>query len=149
MVMGLFGWPRLARALSQYPVGTYAAGWGTSFSAPFVSGAGALLLNLNPATNESKAAAAVAHAVPLGAGMGSGRLDPVQASPAAGYTERVSSRGRKSLPVLNFRASLLDASLDQFGFHFGLLSGKKSHFGFKCPISWQRHFDTVLSRTYR
>lgn len=63
--------------------------------------------------------------------------------------ERVSSCGRKSLPILNFRASLLDASLDQFGFHFGLLPGKKPHFGFKCPVSWQRHFDTVLSRTYR
>jgi len=76
--------------VSTYPFSTYAAGWGTSFSAPFVSGAGALLLNLDPTTNESKAAAAVAHAVPLGAGMGSGRLDLVQAlqsvSPAAGNT---------------------------------------------------------------
>jgi subtilisin family serine protease len=76
--------------VSTYPFGTYAAGWGTSFSAPFVSGAGALLLNLDPTTNESKAAAAVAHAVPLGAGMGNGRLDLVQAlqsvSPAAGNT---------------------------------------------------------------
>lgn len=50
-----------------------------SFSAPFVSGAGALLLNLDPATNESKAAAAVAHVVPVGSGMGNGRLDLVQA----------------------------------------------------------------------
>ena len=76
--------------VSTYPFGTYAAGWGTSFSAPFVSGAGALLLSLDPTTNESKAAAAVAHAVPLGAGMGNGRLDLVQAlqsvSPAAGNT---------------------------------------------------------------
>ena len=76
--------------ISTYPFSTYAAGWGTSFSAPFVSGAGALLLNLDPTTNESKAAAAVAHAVPLGAGMGNGRLDLVQAlqsvSPAAGNT---------------------------------------------------------------
>src|SRR5256885_6662580 len=41
--------------------------------------AGALLLNLDPATNESKAAAAVAHAMPVGSGMGNGRLDLVQA----------------------------------------------------------------------
>lgn len=74
--------------ISTYPFSTYAAGWGTSFSAPFVSGAGALLLNLDPTTNESKAAAAVAHAVPVGSGMGNGRLDLVQAlqsvSPAQG-----------------------------------------------------------------
>jgi subtilase family protein len=76
--------------ISTYPFSTYAAGWGTSFSAPFVSGAGALLLNIDPTANESKAAAAVAHAVPLGAGMGNGRLDLVQAlqsvTPPAGNT---------------------------------------------------------------
>lgn len=65
--------------ISTYPFSTYAAGWGTSFSAPFVSGAGALLLNLDRTTNQSKAAAAVAHAVPVGSGMGNGRLDLVQA----------------------------------------------------------------------
>ena len=74
--------------ISTYPFSTYAAGWGTSFSAPLVSGAGALLLNLDPTLNEFKAAAAVAHAVPVGPGMGNGRLDLVQAlqsvSPAAG-----------------------------------------------------------------
>lgn len=76
--------------ISTYPFSTYAAGWGTSFSAPFVSGAGALLLNLDPTTNESKAAAAGAHAVPVGTGMGNGRLDLVQAlqsvSPSGGNT---------------------------------------------------------------
>jgi Subtilase family len=65
--------------ISTYPWGTYAAGWGTSFSAPFVSGAGALLLGLEGTANEAKAAAAVAHAVSLGSGMGNGRLDLVQA----------------------------------------------------------------------
>jgi hypothetical protein len=76
--------------ISTYPFSTYAAGWGTSFSAPFVSGAGVLLLNLDPMTNESKAAAEVGHAVPLGTGMGNGRLDLVQAlqsvSPPSGNT---------------------------------------------------------------
>lgn len=65
--------------VSTYPFSTYAAGWGTSFSAPFVSGVSALLLNKQPATNESQAAAAVAHAVPVGPDMGNGRLDAVQA----------------------------------------------------------------------
>jgi subtilase family protein len=76
--------------ISTYPFSTYAAGWGTSFSAPFVSGAGALLLNLDPTTNESKAATAVAHAVPVGSDMGNGRLDLVQAlqsvAPGGGNT---------------------------------------------------------------
>ena len=65
--------------VTTYPFSTYSAGWGTSFSAPFVSGAGALLLNQQPSTNETQAATAVAHAVSLGADMGNGRLDLVQA----------------------------------------------------------------------
>ncbi len=76
--------------ISTYPFSTYAAGWGTSFSAPFVSGAGALLLGLDQMTNQSKAAAAVAHAVPVSSGMGNGRLDLVQTlqsvAPAGGNT---------------------------------------------------------------
>ncbi|HYL14545.1 MAG TPA: S8 family serine peptidase, partial [Terriglobales bacterium] len=65
--------------VTTYPFSTYAAGWGTSFSAPFVSGAAALLHNLQSSTNESQAAAAVAHAVWVGPEMGNGRLDLVQA----------------------------------------------------------------------
>jgi len=65
--------------VSTYPFSTYAAGWGTSFSAPFVSGGSSLLLNKQANTNESQAAAAVAHALPLGPDMGHGRLDLVQA----------------------------------------------------------------------
>ncbi len=62
--------------VSTYPFNTYAAGWGTSFSAPFVSGGAALLHNLNPAINELGAASATKHAVPLAdLGMGNGRLD--------------------------------------------------------------------------
>ena len=71
--------------LTTYPFSTYAAGWGTSFSAPFVSGGSALLLNENnnknnsAKTNESQAAAAIANAVPVGPDMGNGRLDLAQA----------------------------------------------------------------------
>src|SRR5437870_8078833 len=63
--------------------------------------------------------------------------------------ERCLPAQNKSLPVLNFRAGLLDASLEQFGLHFGLLPGKKPHFGFKCPVSWQRDLDAVFSGTHR
>jgi Subtilase family len=65
--------------VTTYPFNTYAAGWGTSFSAPFVSGTSALLVNKLGKTNESQAAAAVANAVPIGADMGHGRLDILQA----------------------------------------------------------------------
>ena len=64
--------------VTTYPFSTYAAGWGTSFSAPFVSGGSSLLLNQRANMNESEAAEAVAHAVPVGPNMGNGRLDLVQ-----------------------------------------------------------------------
>jgi hypothetical protein len=66
--------------VTTYPFSTYAAGWGTSFSAPFVSGAAVLARSLKTAITESEAAAALAHAAPLGdPGMGHGRLDCVPA----------------------------------------------------------------------
>lgn len=66
--------------VTTYPFNTYAAGWGTSFSAPFVSGGAGLLRSLNSSTNQTQAAAAVAHAVALTTpGMGNGRLDLAQA----------------------------------------------------------------------
>ena len=70
--------------ISTYPFGSYGAGWGTSFSAPFVAGAAALLLDQKPSISESQAAAALAHAVPVGPDMGNGRLDLVQALAANG-----------------------------------------------------------------
>jgi hypothetical protein len=66
--------------ISTYPFSTYAAGWGTSFSAPFVSGGAGLLRSLSSNMNQTQAAAAVAHAVMLPqSGMGNGRLDLSQA----------------------------------------------------------------------
>src|SRR3989441_4976581 len=66
--------------VTTYPFNSYAAGWGTSFSAPFVSGTGALLVDKAANTNQSGAAAAVAHAQALSdPGMGNGRLDILQA----------------------------------------------------------------------
>jgi len=66
--------------VTTYPFSTYSAGWGTSFSAPFVSGGAALLRNRRTDINESLAAASVAHAVTLAVpGMGNGRLDLLMA----------------------------------------------------------------------
>ena len=61
--------------ITTYPFGTYAAGWGTSFSAPMVSGAAALLVAVNSQCNESCAEQSLAHAVPIPADVGNGRLD--------------------------------------------------------------------------
>src|SRR5215472_16718516 len=66
--------------VTTYPFSAYAAGWGTSFSAPFVSGGGALLHALRSAITESESATATANAAPLTpTGMGHGRLDLVPA----------------------------------------------------------------------
>lgn len=60
--------------VTTYPLASYAAGWGTSFSAPFVSGGVALLLGLHGGLNESGAATALAHAT-AGKNLGNGILN--------------------------------------------------------------------------
>jgi subtilisin family serine protease len=62
--------------ISTYPWGTYSAGWGTSFSAPFVSGTAALLVNVSSSVNQQTAAAAIANAQwTSSSGMGNGLLN--------------------------------------------------------------------------
>lgn len=65
--------------ISTYPYGTYAAGWGTSFSAPFVAGTVALLQSVQPGLSEHSAANALSHAKRLSPSLGYGRLDAYQA----------------------------------------------------------------------
>jgi subtilisin family serine protease len=66
--------------VTTYPFNTYAAGWGTSFSTPFVSGAAALLVNVSSTCNQASAAYALAHAQWISAPqVGHGRLDTYQA----------------------------------------------------------------------
>ena len=65
--------------ITTYPFGTYAAGWGTSFSTPLVSGTVALLWNLSDNLNQQSAAQALSHAVFISPALGNGRLDVHQA----------------------------------------------------------------------
>jgi len=63
--------------VSPYPYGTYASGWGTSFSAPFASGTVAVMLGVaSSSLNQQTAAQAASNAVNIGdARVGHGRLD--------------------------------------------------------------------------
>jgi subtilisin family serine protease len=65
--------------ITLYPFGSYAATWGTSFSAPFVSGTAALLLSVQPYITESQAAEALAQAQYISSATGKGRLDVYRA----------------------------------------------------------------------
>jgi subtilisin family serine protease len=65
--------------ISTYPMGRYASGWGTSFSTPWVSGAAALLQQINTSINQSGAVQAISNAVSIGQGLGYGELDLFQA----------------------------------------------------------------------
>ncbi len=61
--------------ITTYPFGSYAAGWGTSFSSPMLAGTASLMLNMQPKVTPSQAAYAAAHAKWIGLNMGNGRLD--------------------------------------------------------------------------
>src|SRR2546423_62666 len=51
--------------MTTYPWGSYAAGWGTSFSAPLVSGTAALLAGINSNITQSQAANALTSSQPI------------------------------------------------------------------------------------
>ena len=65
--------------ITTYPYGTYAAGWGTSFSAPLVSGTVAVLGSLDASLTQTSAAQAISNAVYVSPALGYGRLDIGQA----------------------------------------------------------------------
>src|SRR5436305_3309322 len=80
--------------ITTYPGGNYAAGWGTSFSAPMVAGAVTLALQRNSSASVCGVANALARAVPVPM-MGKGRVDFYQA-----LTQKIPSGGCD--PALRF-----------------------------------------------
>jgi hypothetical protein len=67
--------------VTTYPFGSYAAGWGTSFSSPFVAGTADLFECAATSSAQDGAKLSLSHADPLLAiGMGVGRLDVFQAT---------------------------------------------------------------------
>jgi subtilisin family serine protease len=71
--------------ISTYPGGTYAAGSGTSFSTPLVSGTAALLVGMQPSVDHWTASKAIGVAKPVGGDLGHGRLDVYMAAEALRY----------------------------------------------------------------
>jgi hypothetical protein len=70
--------------ITTYPFGTYAAAWGTSFSAPMVSGGVDLVQSIQPRVTQTEAQWAMAQAqLLLAFGMGNGRIDLYRATAAA------------------------------------------------------------------
>jgi subtilisin family serine protease len=69
--------------ITTYPFGTYAAVWGTSFSAPLVSGGVDLIESAKPGLTQSQARFAMAQAqLLLAVGMANGRIDLNRAAAA-------------------------------------------------------------------
>ncbi len=74
------GWQLLEKAvMTTYPWGTYAAGWGTSFSTPLVAGTAAMMLGTNGGCRSANVPLGLAAADYIGdLDMGFGRLDTYQ-----------------------------------------------------------------------
>ena len=65
--------------VTTYPGNNYAGAWGTSFSAPFVTGTAAMLEQFSPGLTIHEAADVISHAKQLTLSLGYGRLDIQQA----------------------------------------------------------------------
>ncbi len=61
--------------ITTYPFGLYAAGWGTSFSSPFVAGTADLVSSMQPQDTQNQVSWDIAHAQFVGFNMGNGRLN--------------------------------------------------------------------------
>ncbi len=65
--------------ITTYPWGSFAAAWGTSFAAPYVSGEAALLVGMSSSASNNQVSSAVSHAKRLTTDLNYGRVDFYQA----------------------------------------------------------------------
>ena len=65
--------------ITTYPFATYAAVWGTSFSAPQVSGVASILSGMNALSDQYTGSNSIGHAQPMNPNAGHGLLDVFQA----------------------------------------------------------------------
>ena len=67
--------PRAKGSSPRIPGGGYAGAWGTSFSAPMVAGAAALMLQVDPSLTQARVDSLLGNTDAMAAGMGKGRLN--------------------------------------------------------------------------
>ena len=111
--------------ITTYPFATYAAGWGTSFSAPFVSGGASLLLNKQPSITHALAASAIANADVVGPDLGHGRLNLVLAlgslTPPATASDFVISAAPPNASITAGQSASYTASITPVGGFKGIV----------------------------
>ncbi|MGH9159092.1 MAG: S8 family serine peptidase, partial [Vicinamibacteraceae bacterium] len=79
--------------ITTYPGGNYAGVWGTSFSAALVSGAVALLRQVDPGLDQVAAETGLSQAEPIDPELGAGRLDLVRSLNSVALTGNVDADG--------------------------------------------------------
>src|SRR5258706_9866471 len=111
--------------ITTYPFATYAAAWGTSFSAPFVSGGASLLLNKQPSITHALAASAIANADVVGPDLGHGRLNLVLAlgslTPPATASDFVISAAPPNASITAGQSASYTASITPVGGFKGIV----------------------------
>jgi hypothetical protein len=112
--------------ITTYPFASYSAGWGTSFSAPFVSGGASLLVNKQPNIFHSAAAIAIAHADVVGPNLGNGRLNLLLAlgslTPATSSSDFAISAAPSTLSITAGQSASYSASVTPVGGFKGTVS---------------------------
>jgi subtilisin family serine protease len=97
--------------LTTFPGGTYAAAWGTSYSAPLVAGTIAVIAQDQPGLTQSQAEFAVRQATPLSPELGAGMLNvPMALGMVPSAPPAPSAPGSTSAPSSSVSATAVNRS---------------------------------------